>query len=523
MRIQLTLDKRPSQKDNKVRVIYDVSVGRSYRKRLPTGMRIYKEDWVSRAGSIPKIKKGHPLEGELNHKIAECLKMVETAKTKYDIEQWDESQVVSYLNGDTQVHSVEAFINSVLLGVKKKKSKTCKGYLESFIALRTYTSLSTPETPFKKVTDSLLKEFVANASKSLAPASIHSHLNRIRAVMNWAYDEKVIFDKFELPKGIKPKQTPRDSARINKPIKTCSPREFWTAIEKANTLRQWQSLGFWLLMFCMRGMYDGDIPNWDSSKLEDDSKAGLDKGKITLDELKSGKPHAAKAASKKDRAKLKGELLGFGGPMYLIHKRHKTKDTANKPMIIKIHQFPTWQLIAYLKMSVETLFRGTDRENLLGDSNDLLSIFSYQYDADHTIHDNLWSNYRKEVTKLLNYSFKDARKTFTSIALTLNTTETLRRFLIGHKDPSVLYHYDDHNKPEVRELVDDLHRQVLDKFEAETLFLLWAKRLEKIQPQYSQNSPKFNKWTALMEFHKAISKTFVSDKGITLETSLKNV
>ena len=89
--------------------------------------------------------------------------------------------------------------------------------------------------------------------------------------------------------------------------------------------------------------------------------------------------------------------------------------------------------------------------------------------------------YKKRVKKLLGYSYKTARKTFTTYALELQVSATIRRILIGHQDQSVLSHYDNLSTKVVMEQVEQAHTSILERFKASELTQLLMDKLEDIK------------------------------------------
>ena len=73
------------------------------------------------------------------------------------------------------------------------------------------------------------------------------------AIYNDAYNNEVVFEKFEVHKNLRPKNT------RPKPLQTMSVQVFYDAIKNSKNLYDCQTLGLYLLMFSCRGMYQADI------------------------------------------------------------------------------------------------------------------------------------------------------------------------------------------------------------------------------------------------------------------------
>ena len=103
-------------------------------------------------------------------------------------------------------------------------------------------------------------------SKGLSPNTINSYFTKIRVILNDAYLNQYIFEKFTLHKSLRMAKPPSQP-------KSCSVEEFVLGLEKCKTLVEVQALGFWLLMFGTRGMYPADIVKIKKSDLRDSLKS----------------------------------------------------------------------------------------------------------------------------------------------------------------------------------------------------------------------------------------------------------
>ncbi len=143
-------------------------------------------------------------------------------------------------------------------------------------------------------------------SKGLSPNTINSYFTKIRVVLNDAYLNQYILEKFTLHKSL----------RMVKPMsqpKTCSVEEFVLGLEKCKTIYHVQSLGFYLLMFGTRGMYPADIVKIKKSDLRD-TFASTYGDEIINDGL--------------------NKLISTG-ENFLVHTRSKNRNRSNVPMVME--------------------------------------------------------------------------------------------------------------------------------------------------------------------------------------------
>lgn len=436
MTITLVLVNRPL-KNGKCNIVFDVVNGRALRKKIITGIKVIPNDWDSKHF---RVKKSDKDSKHLNHRLKELTDKLYTALAKYDSTQFTQSQVISFLEGKTAFGCIDDYIETEIKNTRT--SATYIDYKNAFNSLKLHTGFKS-KLMFEDVNYSLLDKFKRKAlSKGLSGASINSYFNKIRAVMNDAFDKGLTYEKFELNKKL------RVPTRRTV-IKTISPEDFKNAIDKIQTIRDWQALAFYLLMFSTRGMYPADIVGFSSNKLKDKNfeNEGVDSHSLIVN-----------------------------GYDYLIHRRSKTRNKANEDMAIIINSFDSGLLIEMLKRSVIYTHYNKNPE-IIPSIEDRLSIFDYDVDKDYKLHSDIWDYYTKRVKKLLGYSYKTARKTFNTIALELKVSDTIRRVLLGHADSTMLSHYDNFNTKEVVKQVEDAHASVLATFNTQHLTMLLRQKL----------------------------------------------
>lgn len=455
MTITLVLVNRPL-KNGKCNIVFDVVNGRTLRKKIITGIKVISNDWDSKHFRVRKSDKDSV---HLNHRLKELKDKLYTAHAKYDSKQFTQSQVISFLEGKTAFGFIDDYIETEIKNTRT--SATYIDYKNAFNSLKLHTGFKS-KLMFEDINYSLLDKFKRKSlSIGLSGASINSYFNKIRAVMNDAFDKGLTYEKFELNKKL------RVPARRTV-IKTSSPEDFKNAIDKVKTIKDWQSLAFYLVMFCTRGMYPADIVNFKWKNFQNKEMKIKALNLITNEYIEDGTEVG---------------MVCVEGYDYLIHRRSKTSNKSNEDMLIRIDEFPTLDLINKLKFSiVYTHYK--QQPNIIPSMDDRLSIFKYDVEKDCQLHSNIWDYYKKRVKKLLGYSYNTARKTFNTYALELEVSDTIRRILLGHADTSMLNHYDNYNTDNIREQVENAHTSVLNRFSASELARLLNDKLKDI------NAPK---------------------------------
>ena len=220
---------------------------------------------------------------------------------------------------------------------------------------------------------------------------------------------------------------------------TVTPEIVEQAIKEAKNISQWQSVGFWLLEFCMRGLYPADI--------------------VKMTEANLDVPTALK--------RIKNEI-------FIEHPRSKSEHTENEDMYIHIDNMITYPLISMLKNSVVKTHH--NRRDIVADVNDSLKIFDYNPTQDYKKHNSRWALHTRRLRKY-GMTMKNARKTFLTYAKELSIDEDTRLILVGRKnDPIFSSSYDNNRTKAMVDKVSKAHKSILLAFEAQRLVeLLWAK------------------------------------------------
>lgn len=447
-------------------VYFNVSNGKSgeinqVRKRIYKNLEVNPKQFDKKNF---RAKPKHPNQAIINQAISKFKETKRTCETKFDAGQYTIQQVLNHLSGGSSVDSVDDYIENVI-----KETRTYQTYRDYANILRCFKKHlgydKNRTISFNELSNyTLLSKFKRNmVSAGLSPNTINSYFTKIRVVLNDAYLNQYIFEKFTLHKSLK----------MPKPMsqpKTCSVEEFVNGLEKCKTIVEVQALGFWLLMFGTRGMYPADIVKIKKSDLRDtfESEYGDEVINSGLNKLIST------------------------GENFLVHIRSKNRNRSNVPMIIRV-DLNTLKLFVNLKLSA--IFTHYNRSEVLGAFDDNLSIFDYNVDS--KTHEYFWDNLSGHCSKLLGYSFKQARKTFNTQALKLKVTNDVRQVLLGQKNMTMLQYYDDLSV--IEDEVNEAHKSVLKAFEFEALVNLVVDKLKSIESRISIMLPPYDKYVDMLK------------------------
>ena len=160
------------------------------------------------------------------------------------------------------------------------------------------------------------------------------------------------------------------------------------------------------------------------------------------------------------------------GEKYIIHRRVKTKNSANDDLIIRLDK-----TIPYLISQTKRLFEITHKGRGIISENPL-ALFDYDL-TDNIKHKNVWDVYQRRVKKLLGYSYQTARKTYNTFATELEVSNTIRDILLGHAPQSINEkHYINRRTIKISEKVQEAHTEILEDFQFEKLsMMLYVKML----------------------------------------------
>lgn len=421
---------------------------RENRNYINTGIKAPKKDIDVRNW---RVKKSNPNQLELNKALEDAREKIHTALNRFETKQFTYNQVVSYLKGEIDYGSVDKYIDSVIK--ESRTSYTYNDYKSILGAFKKHLGYDTEytkdehgnKTPNYEVTFNefssyeILDKFKRKAlNNGIAGTTINSYFNKIRAVLNDAYNKGYIYEKFTLKRGLKV------ASRPSRKIQTITSEEFESAIMGVQNIYDAQSLALYLLMFGLRGMYLTDI-------------VALKDAEFKHNDFNEKDPY----------------LNIFNDDhKYIIHRRVKTKNSANDDLIIRLDNN-----IPYLINQTKRLFEIThaDRDII---SDNPFALFDYDL-KDNIKHKNIWDVYQRRVKKLLGYSYQTARKTYNTFATELEVSNTIRNILLGHAPQSINErHYINRRTIKISEKVQQAHTEILEDFRFDDLAsLLYLKML----------------------------------------------
>ena len=422
-----------------------------------------------------RAKPKHQAQDVINEALKDHKERKRVCQTRFEAGLYTIDQVVNHLKGRANIDSVDDYLHTII-----KESRTYTSYIDLVNTLNAFKKhlgfdRKRPVSFNELSSYTLLMKF----KKALVDAgrknnTIASYLTKIRVILNDAYLNKFIFEKFELHKNLTVTKEPTEP-------KACDVEQVVNGIEKCKNIYEVQAVGFWLLMFSCRGLYPADIPQIKKTDLRDSLRS------VFYSQTQDDFSNPDITIIDDGINKLIETNVNF-----LVHKRSKNRSRSNLPLIIRLNK-TIYKLFIWLKLSV--IITHYDKPHLLGVLDDNLSIFDY--DIDNKYHATTWSDMSKKCKKLIGSRFLDARKTFNSQALKLKVTDNVRQVLLGHKNLTMLAHYDDLSI--IEDEVHQAHMDVLKAYNFEALVDLLESKFNEIDVRISMMWPPYAQYVDMLK------------------------
>jgi len=466
MKISFVFRDRKRQ-DNKQALRIRISDGRDVKPIvINTNLYLHKKYW-DKAES--RVTKQHTDHITINRAIKKYKDRKEHCQNKYDADEWSIRQIANYMESQSNFGFIDDYVKEIFR--KRKTNVTFTDYLQKLSIIKGHMGIK-GKLKFKDVNRNFFYEFLNKLQKKgLSKATIRSYSIAIGSILKDAFEEGVIQ---EIPK--RPKELTRggktDRNRKRKQIETCNPEQIEKAILGAKNVAQLQSVGFWLLAFCLRGFYPADIVKMEEAELDEPTLIKL----------------------------LRNEL-------FIEHLRSKSEHTDNEHMYIHIDFETTYRLIRRLKFM--TAYTHHNRQDFVADIDDELKIFDYNPTEEYKKHLNRWAIHTRRV-RPYGMSMKNARKTFLTYAKALGIDEDTRLILVGRKnDPIFSASYDDNTNPIIRNKVTEAHKLILKRFNVPKLVNMYTAKLQTLNvPIWVKKEANQLSWSKTLKENNPITEKF---------------
>lgn len=434
-------------------LVYGDGNKKENRKQIHTKILLDKKYWDS---NKRELKRSHPNYEVLSYSIRGLRDRIEKGIDRFQLGQINKDQLEANISGKSNYSSIDDYIETEIRSTRK--GATFSDYKASFKTFKKYVGFENKKMKFSDLNHNLLSKFKKSyfnndpKKKNKSNNSYNSYLIKLQAIYNDAYDNEIVFNKLTIPKKLKLKKTKTKWT-------PATPEDFLNAINNVDTLRQWESLAMWLLAFCCRGLYWADFTTIKSAN-------------VRHNELYN--------------------TWCSDNSIYLLHERHKTQDSENVDMLIKIDKYPTMDLFRLIKLSFAKRYFKT-RPEIVPSINDWVGIYRYNLNKDIKIHKEILNSYQKALREVWDFPLKIARKTFNNIAGECKITPKICDLLIGHSPDSRINQmsYTDYQTSEYARQIEEAHNTVLEAFKVGSLT---SKLIERLEQLSAVKSKKIHSW-----------------------------
>ena len=370
-------------KQGKSAILFDC-FSANYRKRINTNVYVSSEHYNPEANQISRIDPKHV---SLNIALKKLEQKRDLALFNYTEEKWSKDELENFLKSGIELYSLDEYVINEFGDTKNKI--THKDYINVVKVFKKHLNISS-RIQFEELLDEQsILTFKINAIKNhLKQSSINSYVKKMKVIMNSAYKDGHISERFNIPESVV-EEIPSNPREI------ITYKEIEQGIAKITNIHQAQSIALFLMMLSCKGMYPADIMNY--KKIEKNNPE-----EILISELFENGSEYIKFKKSKKSAKYKYVRIS-----HVIKKLVKILKTS-------------FYITHYPKYS-----------DILAPYNDPFHVFAIDVDINNNIYKNLWNFYQKMIKSVLNYSFTSARDSFNMILEDQEMTNQIRNILTG--------------------------------------------------------------------------------------------
>jgi len=382
-------------------------------------------------------------------------KKIDEAIAKYQSGKFTADMVFDFMSGKQDATTLENYIESYY-----KENFNEISYTNHKDRLRYFKQIlgRSKDLMFSDVDNNLIKVYRKIVDKKIkdgdgSATTYKSYLQAVLGVCREAFENKHIYEAVSVAKRLK---TFKNIDFGENPASSSD--EVKQAIDNITTIQRWESVGQWLLMFGMRGLYPADIVKIAEKQL--------------FRNANNGKRMPFVKVTKNIRADWSN------GNLWLDYKRSKS----GMPMFIKL--LPSViKLIEKLKYSY--MFTHADKKidgkYIVTDVNNRLNILNYNIEDNYNQHKNLWRN-RQKLLPLFSKlgTFKTPRKTFYQIADDEKDELTAKKLVGQTTDKLSKDFYSKYNTEKQVKKIDKMHKKVLREFKFDQLVNLLIKKFHEL-------------------------------------------
>lgn len=440
MKVSFIFQSRP-YKDGTSNLQMQFTNGRGRQMASNVGLRLFRKDWSK---EDERVLKTHENATILNARISELKKRRIDAIDRFHSGIFKYDDVIQYVTGKLQIHSVQDFLESHIKETKDSANyKSIKNWLAGF---KKYVGI-TGKFVLGDIDESLFDKAYSKFKKpvqdgDISPKTANNYIKSVMLIYNEALKKKIVYSQLMIDH-----QKYRFDEDTIPQKKANTFEEILKAIKNIKTVPDWQAVSYWMLMFAMRGLYPADLPRLDDKYL----------------------------TNKKIEPNARNQKDWFDNNLYLKHIRSKS----GRLMFIKLHP-EILQLIEKLRYSLiytHAGSKGTNGNGILVGIDNRIKLFTFNPKTDNSYHTNFFSRRADRFRDNLDskeVQFKKARKSFEQTAYNIRTADgkqkydiTFVRAVTGRKlqkDNTQEKSYLNWSNPETIDLIDACQYDVMKNF-----------------------------------------------------------
>ena len=422
---------------------------------------------------LMRVKKSVPQSEDLNYRLDTFRTKLSSVISKYEQGSIPHDLALRLISSGIAMDSVEDYINNIFsLDRKIKHISNCRD-----TAKTVGNHLGLDHLRFADITTDNLRIL----KSKLKPVTFNTYIRNLKAVWNDARERNYIYGDSPFTKSLKAKELKRikpKCATFDQVFNAINRIEI--AHQNRKTLKsatwQFEAIGQWLLMFCMRGFYPADLHSMSAYDLDFEIADFIEFFKKGYFDEKVD-----------------------GNKLLLLHNRHKT----NNPMCIFIGFQPILPLIRFLRLcgsrtypigcfnnahelGLERASRNEFIKNVPDHRIDFMRLFNFDETTDPVRYKTYWRNARKRLKKTGMPNFKMARSTFMTISDYLGIPTSEGSIMIGHSPKGSSASYRDLYHEKVIARFAENHLSILNEFRVVELYEALIDKAKDILGDFGQ-------------------------------------
>ena len=184
-------------KQGKSAILFDC-FSSNYRKRINTNVYVSSEHYNPRVNQISRIDPKHV---SLNLALKKLEQKRDLAVFNYTEEKWSKDELENFLKSGIELYSLDEYVINEFGNAKNKI--THKDYINVVKVFKKHLNISS-RIQFEELLDEQsILTFKINAIKNdLKQSSINSYVKKMKVIMNSAYRDGHISERFNVPESI---------------------------------------------------------------------------------------------------------------------------------------------------------------------------------------------------------------------------------------------------------------------------------------------------------------------------------